>query len=512
MPELACPECRAELKPDLVDDAGRVECPFCRHSWSLLELPQATCPSPGFEPVTRVSRSVPGVTAKFELPALPAGSQIKVVEATNDRFVLYVPGGGKSATGLGCFAVAWNSAVCLFTAIVLAGTLWGNGNDAPSGLGALAILGLFWVVGLGIAAFWAKLKYERTFLLLDRDRLVIQRVLFNRKRIEETHLTSDSRAALVESYQQNDNPVYRIEVQGSLRPAKFGTALADSEKDWLVDRINDFLGREGVWALETPATVQERAAAITNLPASCKNCGAPLSGELVKGAVTCSHCGAVFRSVVTRPEGSLSVAVVEKLVPSDLPSDGPIQIDEDSPDVLQFHYAAGSSSPWRWLVPLFTVPFSLAWFCGVFSFIAGAWQIPLLVVRILFILFSIPFLIVGCVPLAIGVLAVRGRTTVRLTAETLQCRWHAGWLGHTRSLAIDAIDRIGLETFATSRQNPRVRNARHVSGPAAGKVCVARAAGKALYLSLFQDETVSQQVAALLRTRLEDRGHVLADA
>jgi hypothetical protein len=166
----------------------------------------------------------------------------------------------------------------------------------------------------------------------------------------------------------------------------------------------------------------------------------------------------------------------------------------------------------RWVVPLFTVPFSLAWFGGVFSFIGMAWQFPMLAIRLLFIAFAIPFLLVGFVPLAIGVIAVRGRTTVRLSLETLQCRWHAGWIGYTRSLTVDAIDRIGLETFATSRQNPRVRNTRQASLPAAAKVCVARAAGKTLYLSLFQDETVSQQVAALLRSRLEDRGHVLANA
>ena len=41
---------------------------------------------------------------------------------------------------------------------------------------------------------------------------------------------------------------------------------------------------------------------------------------------------------------------------------------------------------------------------------------------------------------------------------------------------------------------------------------MARAGAKGLYLTLFLDETASQQVAALLRTRLEDGGHVLADA
>jgi hypothetical protein len=206
------------------------------------------------------------------------------------------------------------------------------------------------------------------------------------------------------------------------------------------------------------------------------------------------------------------VAPVEHLVPADLSPDSPIRIDNDSPDLLQFHYQACSTSPWRWLVPLFTVPFSVAWFSGVFSFVAGAWHIPLLPVRILFVVFSIPFLIAGVVPLAIGLIAVRGRTTVRLTPETLHCRWHAGWLGYSRSLPTATIDRIGVETIANPRQNPRVRGARQVSGAAAGRVCVARAGAKGLYLTLFLDETASQQVAALLRTRLEDGGHVLADA
>jgi uncharacterized Zn-finger protein len=511
MPELACPQCRAAVNPDLVDESGSVECPFCTNRWSLLELPQAQCPSADSEPVTGVSRSFSGIVSKFELPRLPPGSQIKVVDAADDRLVLYIPGGGKSATGLGCFALMWNGFMCLFTPPWLIGMFQGGGNDAPPLLVIIPFLGLFWAVGLGMAWFWMKMKYQRTFMLLDRDRLVIQRLLFNHKRIEETFLTADSRAALVESYQKNDNPVYRIEVQGSIRAAKFGTGLADAEKDWLVDRINDFLGRGGAWALEAPPTAQERAAAIADLPASCKHCGAPLSGELVKGAVTCTHCGGVFRAAVTRPEGSIPVAPLEQLVPADLSPDGPIQIDEDSPDLLQFHYQAGSSSPARWLVPLLTIPFSMAWFAGVFSFIGGAWQIPMLPIRILFVVFAIPFLLAGLVPLAIGLIAVRGRTTVRLTPDALQCRWHAGWFGYSRSLATAAINRTGIETIASSRQNPRVRDARQVKGPAAGKVCVVRAGGKRLYLTLFLDETASQQVAALVRTRLEDWGHVLAD-
>jgi hypothetical protein len=61
-------------------------------------------------------------------------------------------------------------------------------------------------------------------------------------------------------------------------------------------------------------------------------------------------------------------------------------------------------------------------------------------------------------------------------------------------------------------QNPRV----HGSTPA-GHVntqicCVVRAGGKGLYLTLFQEEPVTRQVASLIRGRLEKMGHPLRDA
>lgn len=511
MSEPVCPQCRAAINPDLVDDDGRVECPFCNNEWSLLELPQSPCETFFSESATGATLSDATSLAK-SLPALPPGSQIKVVEATDDRLVLYVPGGGKQARGLGCFAIFWNGFMCLFTPMMLVGVLQGGGNDAPPVLGLVAFLGLFWAVGLGMAWFAVKFKYERTFLLVDRDRLVVQRVLFSRKRIEATDLEADSRAALVESYQQNDNPVYRVEVQGTNRAAKFGTSLGDPEKDWLVDRLNDFLGRGGAWALETPPTAAERAAAITAIPRSCRHCGAPLTGDLVKGAVTCTHCGGVFRAAVTRPADALPVVPLEQLLPAELPPESPLHVDEDSSDVLQLHYLLASGSAARWLVPLITLPFSLAWYWAVFAFLGGAWQAPFLPVRIVAIVFSIPFLLVGLLPFAAGLVMLRGRTTIKFTPETLACRWHAGWIGYSRSIGTAAIDEIRVQAIAPAQQNPRVRSARQIKAAPEWKVCVARAGGRRLYLSLFLDETTSRQIAALLRTRLEDWGHVLADA
>src|SRR5262249_26480859 len=120
--QLACPQCRAAINPELVDDAGRVECPFCNHEWSLLEeTPECGIPAPQAREASAGSESL---SKKLSPP--PAGSLIRIVEALEDRLVLYIPGGGKAATGLGCFALAWNSFMCLFTVPMIWGYLRGG--------------------------------------------------------------------------------------------------------------------------------------------------------------------------------------------------------------------------------------------------------------------------------------------------------------------------------------------------------------------------------------------------
>jgi uncharacterized Zn finger protein (UPF0148 family) len=512
MAELDCPKCRAAINPDLVGDSGRVECPFCGNNWSLLDT--STLPTEIF---TNEPKSG-GVPARArggtqQAAPLPLGSRIKVIEEDQERLVLYIPGGGKQAAALGCFAILWNGFMCIFTPPWFLGAFQGPGNNPPPVIFLILFLGLFWSIGLGLACFWLKMKYERVFLLLDRDRLVVQKVLFNRKRIQETALSRDSRAALVESYQQNDTPVYRIEVQGKSRAAKFGTALSDEEKDWLVDRINDFLD-------VTPVTVEAASAmggvlapgagATAVVPQSCRKCGAPLIGAVVNGALTCTHCGDVYRIEVLLPGRMLDIDRIERLEPADLPPDSPIRVDEDSDGVLQLSYPATSDTPLRWVLPLILIPFSMAWFGGVFAVFAWAWQAPFLLENVFFVLFSVPFLTAGLVPLGMALAAIRGRTTVRLTGDSLTCRWHVGRFGRSRSLSTAAIDRIRIANFANVGQNPRVKSPTR-SQNVGWECCIVHAGSQKMLLTVFLDETVARQVAALVRTRLEKMGHALRD-
>ena len=513
MAQFVCPKCGAEIHPDLVETTGATVCPFCSADLSELGLPQSESRSNSPESESSIFDTA-GDRLTLTFPPLPEKSRIKVVEASDDRLVLYLPGGSKQAAGLGCFAAMWIGFMCVFTPPWFLGALQGPGNNPPPTLALIGFLGLFWTIGLGMAWFWAKMKYERTFLLLERHRLVVQKVLFNRKRIQETTLMPDSRADLVEAYQQNDTPVYRIEVRGQNRPAKFGTALADDEKDWIVDRINDFL--DVVTVPVVPAEVAESGGALAGAVAvvreACRQCGAPLTSDVVKGALTCRHCGAVSRVEIVVPAKALAPPIYERLDPADIPPDSAIHIDENSGEVLEFSYAAMAQSPLRWIAPLIALPFSLAWYGGIFSFLAKAWQVPFLPVKILFTLFSTPFLIVGLFPFALGLVAFRGRTSVRLSADSLDCRWHVGWLKFSRSIETAAVRSVGVESMVKSAHNPRVRGSQGSAQVGPQNCCVARAGSKRLYLTMFQEVLVARQVASLVRTRLEHLGHTLRDA
>lgn len=525
MPDFACPKCHAAIEPDLLETTGRAECPFCGADLSSLNLPAPSAAPLGEERSGELAASTSaGITR--DLPPLPEKSLIRIVESTPERLVLFIPGGGKQATGLGCFALFWNLFMCLFTPPWFIGAFQGKG-DGPPMLVMIPFLGLFWAVGLGMAYFWFRMKYQRTFLLLDRDRLAVQTVLLNRKKLVETLLTPESRAELVESYQQNDVPVYRIEVKGSNAAAKFGTALDQPEKDWICDRINEFLGVER--SGDEPSSAATKVQANLVFPSSCDKCGAPLPAEPVYGVLVCPHCGATHRgaapvSVPPTDEPAVEESY-EPLRPEDLPTDSLITIDENTRETLRLHYSAAGNSVLRWVIPLFTLPFALAWYAGIFGFMGigglgavgfgqggfgnaiGGW-----IFFIVVLLFMIPFVLAGLIPLGIGLFAARGRITTTLTAEKLTARWHLGPLGYSRSLPVSEITSLRLETGEDfQRRNPRVALARRTSTRASSdsRACIARTSSRMLLLTFMQSDPALRQLTSLLRTRLADMGHPL---
>ncbi|MFO0919504.1 MAG: hypothetical protein U0872_14490 [Planctomycetaceae bacterium] len=172
-------------------------------------------------------------------PPLPSPSVIQIHDAAPDRLVLSIEP-GKGAAGIGLFAIVWNLFMAVFTAMWITAFSQQKGRDGA--IYFFLFIGVFWAVGFGFIYAWLKLKFERSLLLVERDRVVLRRVLFGRQRQTEVPLDESSRAQLTESYQQNDSPVYRVTVVGvGGNPLHFGTSLTPAEKDWVVDAINALL-------------------------------------------------------------------------------------------------------------------------------------------------------------------------------------------------------------------------------------------------------------------------------
>jgi hypothetical protein len=115
MPELVCPVCRADIEPDLLEQTGNSECPFCGADVSQLPL-ETPVSTMGLEarpellnPMeSSANRADSAASVSRELPPLPAGSKLQVIEADDERLILYIPAGGKSVAGFGVFALVWN--------------------------------------------------------------------------------------------------------------------------------------------------------------------------------------------------------------------------------------------------------------------------------------------------------------------------------------------------------------------------------------------------------------------
>ena len=155
MPAFTCPACHAAIEPDLIESTGRAECPFCAADLSSLGLP---IPTPTV--LDETSDFVPAFAttgAVRALPPLPDKSLIRVAETTDERMVFYIPGGGTSAAGIGCFALFWNGFMVVFSPIMIGSVIQGGQPDAPPLWGLLAFLSLFWAVGLGMGYFWVRL-------------------------------------------------------------------------------------------------------------------------------------------------------------------------------------------------------------------------------------------------------------------------------------------------------------------------------------------------------------------
>ena len=422
----------------------------------------------------------------------PPKSHVELIESGPERLVLYIPPGGSSSGGIGCFALAWNGFMCVFTPPWLFAMAQGNG---PPLLFIIPFLLIFWGVGFGFAYAWLKMKWTRTYLLIEQERMVVQTERFGRKRMEESLLGEAAQARLAESYKMNDVPVHRVEVLAEGRTFRFGTQLSEPEKVWIVEQINRFLQRD-------------TAAALGGLPAACGTCGSGLEpASLPRGelAALCPHCGATVQRAENRPK-----LKIPSVTPIDLPPDSPIQIIDDDVNRLAF---------WLPLLPPGKLRRGITGICifvGLLGTILGALFLRDQLhggVGMPFDLVSVVMaLLVTLSALAValgGMLVGQARLSVELDSQWLRVRYHLGPLGMTRKLATRSIDAVRLRT-SVDFQREAAAEGRTPSPPLPGEEShvVATAAMGPTYLMLttLHDPVVAATVAGLVRTRLERLG------
>jgi hypothetical protein len=428
-------------------------------------------------------------TADVAAFALP-GSKIQVVERAPDRLVLFIPGGGSGAAGLGCFAVVWNGFMTFFTAMMFAGGVAGR----PL-LGIFAFLGLFWAVGLGMAWFAIKMKFERVMLLVDPAHAVIQKTLFGRVRTDEADLARGSSAELVESYQQNDRPIYAVTINGVGRNLKFGTPLSNPEKDWIVDRINEVLGDKSPSDTPRPPTI--------HFPEKCGSCGGslPPANEAVDNELKCPFCGTINRGQVIQP-GTL--AVVEAPI-ADEPlgpfPDNAIRVEDHTPDQLIYSVRALDGLKARIIAGGFMAVFAAFWNAVTWSVFAGMILAKPGWFMIFPMLFLLPFIGIGLFMIVLVLFMIFGRQKVSLDRDWLVSRWGIGPFHYSKKIATDDLDRVAIEEkFQTTKSN---RNRRIRTTTQSMRIALATAGVKNLPLCIMQDVNVSRHIVKLVNDQLQ---------
>ena len=423
---------------------------------------------------------------------------IDIVEHSGRRLVVHIPPQPTSATrGLGVFALIWTTfSAVLFVFFAVAGFQGGAGK--PSLFAALMPL-LFVAIGAGMLYVWARMRHTRLFVLVDPDRVAVQRQFFQRKQETETAVDARTHAALVEAYSVNDVPVDAVAIQGGPKTLRFGVSLPPADKAWLVEQIN---------VLICPPRAAEE-------PPACPQCGAPLPmvDNVVPEETTCPDCG---HREVLRPVARRAVEIPELRPERGDPIPEEITVEEANPEELVFSVRLVSADGIRHAVGWigFVIWLVMAAFAG-----PGLYRSVLALVAppapgaaggafpLLFTLFELVhgLLFLGGPPLVVFAV-VRGRILVRLAREEFRIRWGAGLFRVSRRTPLEAIEDVRLVTAGKKGSN-RQPKAGENHGAAAVIV-----KGIPWILTTFHAEPVALAAAGLVRTRLRDWGFLLTPA
>jgi hypothetical protein len=449
-----------------------------------------------------------------EIATPPAGVGIQVVESSNDRLVIAIPPGGKRARGIGCFAVVWIAITGPVSGVFLMtdNVNW-DGGKAPPLLLIIPFFAIFWAVGIGMLIAWVRMRFTQIYLAVTPEQFAIQKTLFGRKKLTKLVLDQSSHAELVESYTENDNPVYSIQMEGVDVTEKFATGLSYEEKRWLATTINRFLGSDSASAGgETDAR---------SLPEFCSDCGTRLM--IGEGKRVCPDCARVYVEVdgtdddqsrsrrdsssLTDPRGD-QAKIIERppaIAPYELPGESQIRIDRDDGETLEFSYPIQLPKIVKVVGGVFLSFFCCIWYGFILVFIVAAISGDEPVeAKVGMALFGSMFLFGGLMPLGALLSLFLGRAAITISREKVTGSIGVLFLRKKKSISTESITDLGLApTTISSRHRGRQRSLSSVSGYAS---CVLESSESNMPLSVSAEQSFNQQIAGLARFQLDRLG------
>jgi len=225
--DLNCPRCGSAPAEVPAEPDDLLCCDTCANVGSVAEWGEAT--DPAGDPAGRtdeVLRRPPWIERLGEPPG---------------DCEWRLPASGKSG-GLLVFAGIWCAIVGVISggfllALVGGGTLEGN---LPT-WALIPFFGVFWAVGAGMLYAGLRAKHASHVLTVGLSRVSLRRRLFGRESEQAIPREGLGRAAKVSFYQQNNEPVFGIELRSSGGKIRFGSSLSNDEKDWLIQDINAVL-------------------------------------------------------------------------------------------------------------------------------------------------------------------------------------------------------------------------------------------------------------------------------
>ncbi len=486
---ITCPECRATLEPDEIDRDLR-ECPLCSSSLADVDL-SAVDDQLGSEDEAIAGNPLPAGTPEDSEGSVSATRrQVEIIERSATRLVAHLPPSTSGSGGLGFFVILSNGFMLVFTGVGGA-ILRQKGGGVE--LLPLIFVGVFWLVGIGMAIGWVRMRFTRLYLLLERDRLVVQRKLF-RTTNSELLLGPEAQASLSESYAMNDIPVYAVTIQGADRQESFGVGLQSSDKEFLAREINQFLG------VEKPVLIASHADTV------CPGCGAVRPGNRKSSKSEPAFCNAC--QLKAEQSGTQSLWPALRANSSEeLPAG--LEVDETDPDRVVITWPLIPPSGFQRVATSMVTVIALLW-SGMVLWITiqsvmqagGVQQASTVLMGLAFL---IPVLLI------VGVIQALkwGRITISLSREYVRMSWGWGPVTIRKQFLPEAITAcciIGSKSGEEASRSGRTTNASPVAFPAL------QAGGTPYPLITFHGVAYGQKVIRLVRTYLEQvTGRTLPD-